>query len=173
MGLSSGLAALAVLVLLYVVSQLRTYYALTQFRGPKTAGFSKLWLWRATGSGHMNFRFQEVNDRYGMSRLIRRMFFFCARHGYAQSFADLKPGTGKIARVAPRILLTNDASLVRKMNAVRSTYTRSVWYQALRLHPTLDNIVSVRDENVHNRLRHQMSFGVSSTLTATRCSMPC
>jgi hypothetical protein len=74
----------------------------------------------------------------------------------------LKGGTGPLARIAPNILMTNDASLVKRMNAVRSPYTRSIWYNCIKLHPKRDNIVSYRDEQIHQRLRSQMSHGVSS-----------
>lgn len=59
------------------------------------------------------------------------------------------------------MLLTKDPELMKKMNAVRSTYTRSEWYTALRLHPTRDNITSITDEAVHTDIRNRMSPGVS------------
>jgi len=48
------------------------------------------------------------------------------------------------------------------MNAVSSTFVRSQWYTALRLHPERDNITSVTDEKVHTDLRNRMSPGVSA-----------
>ena len=46
------------------------------------------------------------------------------------------------------------------MSAVRSPYTRSDYYHALRIHPTRDNIVSIRDEGLHDDLRYKISAGV-------------
>jgi hypothetical protein len=53
------------LSLLYVVRTLQQYRALSEFKGPWVAGFSRLWLLRANGSGKMNLAFTEVNDKYG------------------------------------------------------------------------------------------------------------
>lgn len=53
------------LFLLYVVRTLQQYWALSAFKGPWVAGFSRLWLLRANGSGKMNLAFTEVNDKYG------------------------------------------------------------------------------------------------------------
>ncbi|OCL05274.1 cytochrome P450 [Glonium stellatum] len=121
-----------VLLLLYIHREYRVYRALKEFGGPPTAGFSRLWLLSAVYSGKMNFHFNKVNDEHGST-----------------------------ARIGPRTLLTRDPALIRKMNAVRSPYIRAEWYNALRLHPTRDNITSYRDEAIHNKLRAQMSHGYS------------
>ncbi|OCK80386.1 putative P450 monooxygenase [Lepidopterella palustris CBS 459.81] len=128
-----ALAAVAVaLLLLYVIRQIRVYNSLKEFRGPPTSAFSRLWLLHAIYSGKMNLHFNTVNEQHGDT-----------------------------ARIGPRFLLTRDPALIRKMNAVRSPYTRAEWYNSLRLHPTRDNIVSFRDEAIHNKLRTQMSHGYS------------
>lgn len=59
------------------------------------------------------------------------------------------------------MLITKDAELVKRMNAVRSPFVRSIWYSALRLHPTRDNITSVIDESVHADIRNRMATGYS------------
>lgn len=69
--------------------------------------------------------------------------------------------SGSTARIGPSYLLTADPSLVRRMNAARSRYTRARYYNALRIHPTRDNIVSIRDERIHDALRLKMAPGVS------------
>ncbi|KAF2493238.1 putative P450 monooxygenase [Lophium mytilinum] len=127
-----ALVAFLVLLVLYVLRELRAYRALGEFGGPATASFSRLWLGKAIYSGKMNLHFGRVNEQYGDT-----------------------------ARIGPRLLLTRDPALIRKMNAVRSPYTRAEWYNSLRLHPTRDNIVSFRDETIHNKLRTQMSHGYS------------
>jgi len=68
---------------------------------------------------------------------------------------------GSIARVAPHMLITKDAELLKRMNAVRSPFTRAEWYTALRLHPTRDNITSITDEALHKDIRSRMAPGVS------------
>ena len=59
------------------------------------------------------------------------------------------------------MLMTQDPDLVKQMNSVRSSFIRSGWYTALRLHPTRDSIVSITDEGVHTRIRNRMSPGYS------------
>lgn len=53
------------LLFLYAVRTLQQYWALSEFKGPWSAGFSRLWLLKANGSGKMNLAFTEVNDKYG------------------------------------------------------------------------------------------------------------
>jgi len=67
---------------------------------------------------------------------------------------------GSTARITPNMLITQNPNLMKRMNAVSSTFVRSQWYTALRLHPERDNITSVTDEKVHTDLRNKMSPGV-------------
>ena len=55
--------------------------------------------------------------------------------------------------------MTTDVDLIRRMNAVRSTFTRGPWYNALKLHPERDNITSTVDERKHAELRTRMTPG--------------
>jgi cytochrome P450 len=59
------------------------------------------------------------------------------------------------------MLITSDPDLFRRMNAVRSTFTRGPWYAALKLHPERDNITSYIDESKHANLRARMAPGYS------------
>ena len=59
------------------------------------------------------------------------------------------------------MLITSDPDLMRRMNAVRSPFTRGPWYSALKLHPDIDNITSHVDERIHADLRNRMSPGYS------------
>lgn len=47
------------------------------------------------------------------------------------------------------------------MLGVRTKYRRSDWYDAMRLDPTKDNVLSMRDDDKHNELRAKMAHGVS------------
>ncbi|KAK3707533.1 hypothetical protein LTR37_012028 [Vermiconidia calcicola] len=118
------------LVTLYVARSVRTFFALRHFGGHWSAGWSRIWLLRTQSSGEMNKRFTEINDKYGST-----------------------------ARVGPLVLVTTDPDLFRRMNAVRSPFTRGPFYAALKLHPEHENIVSVRDERKHNELRTRMASG--------------
>ncbi|KAF2841841.1 putative P450 monooxygenase [Patellaria atrata CBS 101060] len=130
--LSITFSAAILLFLLYIAREIRAYYNLKQFGGPWIVGFSRIWLYRSIMSGRMNIHFTELNDKYGST-----------------------------ARSGPNHLMTCDPALIRRMNAVRSSYTRSEWYKGLRLHPTRDNITSYRDEATHMQLRNQMALGYS------------
>ena len=59
------------------------------------------------------------------------------------------------------MLITTDPELYRRMNAVRSTFTRGPWYAALKLHPDRDNITSYVDERKHADIRSRMAPGYS------------
>lgn len=59
------------------------------------------------------------------------------------------------------MLVTSDPDLMRRMNAVRSTFTRGPWYAALKLHPERDNITSYIDERKHAEIRARMAPGYS------------
>lgn len=59
------------------------------------------------------------------------------------------------------MLITSDPELFRRMNAVRSVFTRGPWYSALKLHPERDNITSHVDERIHADLRARMAPGYS------------
>ncbi len=50
--------------------------------------------------------------------------------------------------------------ILRKISAVRSRYTRASWYDALRLDPEHNYLLSERDEKRHSALRGKMTAGV-------------
>ena len=57
--------------------------------------------------------------------------------------------------------MTNDIEVWRKISAVRSPYLRSNWYDGIRFDPDYGNVVSERDDKIHNALRAKMAAGVS------------
>ncbi|KAK3054048.1 hypothetical protein LTR09_004826 [Extremus antarcticus] len=118
------------LVTLYIARSIRTFIALRHFGGHWSSGWSRLWLLKTQGSGEMNKRFTTITDEYGST-----------------------------ARIGPSMLITADPELIRRMSAVRSPFTRGPWYAALKLHPERENVVSIRDEHIHNDLRSRMAFG--------------
>ena len=68
---------------------------------------------------------------------------------------------GKLCRIGPNNLLTSSADQFRKMNAPRSPYRRSDWFNAMRMKPGSDNVLSMRDERRHDELRRKMAAGYS------------
>lgn len=69
--------------------------------------------------------------------------------------------TGSTARIGPKMLITSDPDVVRRMNAVRSPFTRGSWYTSLKLHPESENIACYIDEGKHANMRNRMSPGYS------------
>ncbi|OLN95822.1 Pisatin demethylase 10 [Colletotrichum chlorophyti] len=118
---------------LYAVTLIvRQYVRLRHIRGPPGAGFSQWWLLRAVHSGNMHLKFYEANRQYG-----------------------------SLVRVGPKDVVTSDPDLMRHMLGVRTKYTRSDWYNAMRLDPRHDNVLSTRDDATHTKLRSQMAGGYS------------
>lgn len=67
---------------------------------------------------------------------------------------------GPITRVGPNEVLVSDAAYLRRIWGVRTPYRRSNWYTALRFNPERDNLLSGRDDQVHNSLRTSMNSSV-------------
>ena len=71
-------------------------------------------------------------------------------------------GAGPLARIGPDTLVTSDPDLLRRILGVRTKYRRSDWYYAMRFDPAKDNVLSMRDDDLHNELRAKMAAGVSA-----------
>lgn len=71
-----------------------------------------------------------------------------------------------MVRIGPNEVVTNDPDTIRTLLNVRSPYQRSDWYEGLRLDPTHDNILSVKDNSRHAMLRTKMASGVGKSLFA-------
>ncbi|WYZ46111.1 hypothetical protein EsH8_IX_000336 [Colletotrichum jinshuiense] len=124
--------AVSMLIVYSIASTVRQYLRLRHIKGPPGAGFSKWWLIRAIRSGRSHLEFYEACEKYG-----------------------------SIARVGPNDLTTNDPDLMKHMLNVRTNYKRSYWYDGMRLKPGKDNVLSARDDELHNRLRSKMAAGYS------------
>lgn len=59
------------------------------------------------------------------------------------------------------MLVTSDPGIIYRMNGARSTYTKGLWYQGIRMQPGHDNVFSTVDEKSHTQRRAQMAMGVS------------
>ncbi|KAE8453907.1 hypothetical protein EG329_007683 [Mollisiaceae sp. DMI_Dod_QoI] len=109
-----------------------TWYRLSHIPGPFWPSLSKYWLVQQSLKGQTHSSLKEVTDKYG-----------------------------SLVRVGPNDLVTDDPDILRKMMAVRSPYTRGPWYDAMRFDPTRDNLLSMRDEEAHTKLRSKMAAGYS------------
>jgi cytochrome P450 len=124
--------AVALIATIFIASRIRTYNRLAHIPGPKIAGWSRLWLVWANTSGRNHACLYDVILKYG-----------------------------SLARIGPNHLLTSDPDLLRRMQAPRSSYRRSIWYTTFRFKPRADNIISVVNEEHHDLLRKKMSAGYS------------
>ena len=62
-----SLPSLLVLAIVgYSIHCIAQYAPLRQFKGPRTSGFSKLWLLKVMRSGRMHLSFTEANKKHGM-----------------------------------------------------------------------------------------------------------
>ena len=56
--------------------------------------------------------------------------------------------------------MTSDATLWRRICAVRSPYVRADWYRGMRFEPDKDIILTYSDDK-HTEMRSKMAAGVS------------
>jgi hypothetical protein len=67
---------------------------------------------------------------------------------------------GHLVRIGPSEVVTDDPEVIRRINAVRSPYKRSNWYDATAFDHSRNHVFSERDEAKHAELRNQMIPGV-------------
>ena len=65
------LVVFALLAAIGAIRKVRQYYALHDFGGHWSAGWSRLWLLQTQSSGEMNKRFTDINRRHGECRTSR------------------------------------------------------------------------------------------------------
>ena len=108
------------------------YHRVPQFSGPFLAKISSAWLLIHTFSGNLNQHNAALLERYGSP-----------------------------VRIAPDKILTNDPIILRYMSTPRSTFRRGTFYDAFSLQPPLKNVLSQKDETLHNSLRAKLIRGYS------------
>lgn len=57
------------LVVAYVIRLIKRWYALSHFKGPWLAGFSRLWQASVDSSGDMNKYYNMLGEKYGKQTL--------------------------------------------------------------------------------------------------------
>lgn len=108
-----------------------SWWRLRHIPGPPLASFSLLWILRKALSGRYQEELKTVSDQYG-----------------------------PLARIGPNELLCTDPEVIKRMSAVRSTYTKGVFYKAGKVVPGEETLVSLRDEVQHKELRTKMTPAV-------------
>ncbi|EXJ76937.1 hypothetical protein A1O3_10094 [Capronia epimyces CBS 606.96] len=127
-----SLIGLAALVLYTVLTCYQNYRKCPQFDGPFLAKISGAWLFFHTFSGKLN----EDN-------------------------AALLRNHGSFVRISPDKVVTNDPVVLRHMSSPRSDFRRGTFYDAFSTQPTLRNVLSQKDEKLHNSLRSKLIRGYS------------
>jgi hypothetical protein len=116
----------------FITSRVYYYYRLSHIPGPWLAGWTRLWVRGPTLNGNQ-----------------------------AREYAKLCQKYGRLVRIGPHELLTDDPDLIRQMNATRSAWKRSRWWDLARFIPRHDNILSVQDLRTHDELRKKMAAAYS------------
>jgi hypothetical protein len=117
----------------YLTASFTAYRGLRDFRGPFLASFSYLWLLKAVLSGRA----------YEVHAAARK------RHG----------GPGRLIRIGPDMLITDDAAVARHINAPRSGYSKPSWYSVMRLDPYVHNMISSTDLDFHDDVKARTAAG--------------
>ncbi|KAK1623773.1 cytochrome P450 [Colletotrichum phormii] len=118
------------IILYYIVSSVIVYGRLRDFPGPFVGRFSYLWLLSNARSGRPAEHFTNLNRKHG-----------------------------SLVRIGPNDLVTDDPDILRRMNAARSTYGRSSWYDTTKLNPHEDSMFSLRDAGAHDKLKAKTAAG--------------
>ncbi|TGJ81716.1 hypothetical protein E0Z10_g7051 [Xylaria hypoxylon] len=110
-----------------------SWQRLRHIPGPFLASISSLWMVKKSLSGTFHQHLHHVAEVYGTAA-----------------------STCPLARIGPNELLSTDPDVLRMMSAVRSPYTKGVFYETGRITPEEDTVVSLRDDAEHRALRAKM-----------------
>lgn len=153
----TALYVAAVLFLVLVASQLHSWHRLRHIPGPLSASLSVHWLLRKALGGSFHEDFIKIADQYGKGGCFPLSWErFCASCAPLLTFA-----AGPLVRIGPNDLLASDPDVLRKMSAVRSPYRKGTFYETGRIIPGENNVVSLRDDDLHKTLRAKLSPAVS------------
>ncbi|GIZ47929.1 hypothetical protein CKM354_001100500 [Cercospora kikuchii] len=125
-----AVAAVTLLAVYYIVGSVLSYRRLRLFKGPPLASFSRFWLFWKECRGTLPHAQVAALEKYGSP-----------------------------ARIGHDLLVTDDAELIRHINAPGSRWTRSGWYDAMRMDPRQDNVFSTRNEEAHVDLKAKEAGG--------------
>lgn len=113
------------LVAYYIISSIAAWHRLRHFKGPFLASFSYLWMARTALSGLAWKIHLDNREKYG------------------------EP----LIRIGPDVLITDEPEIIRQINAARSSYTKSMWYNALRANPYVHAMISTTDAASHHDIK--------------------
>jgi hypothetical protein len=108
--LSTSLAV--ALLTIYLAYTWYEWRKLSHVPGPTWASLTKLWMVRQSLRRRQPFAFKETHATYGTKIQV------------SEPLSRLTYPPGSLVRVGPNEVVTNDPEILRKIMAVRSTYTR-------------------------------------------------
>lgn len=123
---TSYLFPAALVLLAYLsVSTFISWYRLRRFPGPFLGSVSHLWMAKTAVSGKSNQIFVDIQAKYN----------------------------SPLVRIGPNDLFTASPTVLRRINAARSGYTRDDMYNAYGVDPENHNMFSTTDEALHTELK--------------------
>lgn len=124
-----SLSLLGLFVVWYTVSAFFTWYRLRHIPGPFLASFSYLWMAKSILLGTLEQDFSQLR-RYG-----------------------------PLVRTGPNSIVTNDPSILRKIAAARTKYTKHEWFAAATFSPWHRTVITILDNFNHDKLKAKTAQG--------------
>ena len=133
------------------------YCPLQEFQGPKWAAYTRWWLLRTYASGHSARLFLDANKKYRLEAHLNTPLG-CLKT--VKPTWDDTSTPGKLARIGPNILLTNNLEISLRLLGPQPKYQRANWFDSLRFDPHHTSLASETDPVKHDALRRIVSAGV-------------
>lgn len=121
--------ALTIGILSFFISTFRAWYRLSHVPGPFLASVSCIWIVRQLLKGR-----------------IAPALLGLQKHG-------------RLVRVGPNYLLTDDPETLRQISAARSQYNRDEWWVSLSLTPGASNLATILEAGPHDKVKAKMAAG--------------
>lgn len=129
-----ALPILGLTIVSYIlVLTILTYRRLSHFPGPLLAHFSPLFMLKIWLSGHHADGYSRLNQQYN----------------------------SPLVRIGPTDLITDDPTIIKRMNGARSSWGRSTWYRAMTLNPRGGSLFDEPDTKAHDLFKARLAFGYS------------
>lgn len=119
--------AATIFILRWFFLTFRAWYRLSHVPGPFLASLSSLWIVR-----------------------------YVIKGGIAPALLGLQKH-GRLVRVGPNYLLTDDPETLRQISAARSEYNRDEWWISLSMTPGQPNLASILEAGPHDKVKAKMA----------------
>lgn len=113
----------------FFISTFKAWHRLSHVPGPFLASFSSLWIVKQILRGRIAPALSELQKH------------------------------GRLVRVGPNYLLTDDPETLRQISAARSQYNRDEWWGSLNLTPGSDNLATILEAGPHDKVKAKMAAG--------------